>query len=278
MENNPTLLPDRNPSGHKGTFGTLVVIGGHESKSDMMFGGTALAGIGALRTGIGKCIFAMPEDVLKEAIEIVPQAIGFPLIESSINDLKKLINESSNCVLIGPAFGVGEFQKMVIKNILECSVAKVIDADGLNILAKYPGIFDAKQTIITPQPAEFERLKEAYDINKDGDAGADQLALGLKSVVVLKNSRTYITDGKKNYIFDKPNPVLATAGSGDLLSGIIAGLVTQYYPGELSLLEIAKFGVEIHSASAELWAKKHGDRGALITEIANLIPHAIKTI
>ena len=270
----PTL-PTRPITGHKGTFGNLLVIGGHESKSDLMFGGAALAGIGALRTGIGKCIFAMPEEILKEAIKIVPQATGFVLSEASLGELQNYANENSNCVLIGPSLGIGQFQKNTLETILKCEKPLVIDADGLNLIANNPEVFKAKQTIITPHSLEFDRLLGAFDINGSGDKAADNLASKLSTVVVLKNSRTYITDGNKHFILDKPNSALATAGSGDLLSGIIAGLTTQFYPNDLGLLEIAKLGVEIHSKSAELWRDKHGDRGALITEIADLIPEAI---
>jgi NAD(P)H-hydrate epimerase len=269
MKYSKPTMPVRLPSGHKGTFGTLIVIGGYEGKSDVMFGGTALSGIGALRTGIGKCIFAMPEDVLKEAIKIVPQSTGFPLSESSLVELEKLVKEKADCILIGPAFGLGEFQQKVLATVLDSGKPAVIDADALNIISANPHVFKATQTIITPQPMEFERLANAFGFTEIGDKAADELAEKLNTIVVLKNSRTYITNGK---------PALAAAGSGDLLSGIIAGLVTQFYPKNLSLFENAKLGVSIHSKAGELWSKKHGDQGALITELADLIPEAIEII
>lgn len=278
MKYSKPTMPVRLPSGHKGTFGTLIVIGGHEGKSDVMFGGTALSGIGALRTGIGKCIFAMPEEVLKDAIGIVPQATGFLLSESSLVKLEKVVQEEVDCVLIGPAFGLGELQSKVFEVVLSSGKPMVIDADGLNIIAQTPYIFKPGQIIMTPHPKELERLTKALGINKVGDDAADELASMLKAVVVLKNSHTYITNGRDNFALNKPIPALAAAGSGDLLSGIIAGLVTQFYPKNLSLFENAKLGVSIHSKAGELWSKKHGDQGALITELADLIPEAIEII
>lgn len=277
MKYSKPAMPVRLPSGHKGTFGTLIVIGGHEGKSDVMFGGTALSGIGALRTGIGKCIFAMPEEVVKDAIGIVPQATGFPLAIPHLAELEKIVEEKADCVLIGPAFVLGELQSKVLEVVLNSGKPVVIDADGLNTIAQTPDIFKPGQTIMTPQPKELERLTKAFGINKVGDEAADELASMLKAVVVLKNSHTYITTGKENFALDKPNPALAAAGSGDLLSGIIAGLTTQFYPKDMSLFDIARLGVGIHSKAGELWREKNGEQGALITEIAEMIPMAIKT-
>jgi hydroxyethylthiazole kinase-like uncharacterized protein yjeF len=272
-------LPKRSPSGHKGTFGTILIIGGHQAKTDVAFGGAALAGLAALRVGVGQCIFAMPDSVLHDAITIAPQATGFTLSSSNLDALVDSIRSNVNCVLVGPALGHGAMQTKVLQAVLRCGKPIVLDADALNIIARQPPIFQAAKSIITPHPVEFQRLLDAYDITeKDKDKAADALASKMKTVIVLKNSRTYISDGITRYVVEKPNAALAAAGTGDVLSGIIAGLVTQFYPSALSLFDSAVLGVLIHSKSGEIWAKRNGYRGILLTELIKLIPEAQESL
>ncbi len=269
MDNKLPQLPKRIATGNKSTFGSLAIVGGHLGQADVMFGGTALAALGALRTGIGKCVLAMPQDVLKNAISIVPQATGFPLSQPAL---------PMQAVVIGPAFGIGELQKQALNIVVRSNRPVVIDADAINLLAKNPDMAIGGNSIITPQPAEFERLRNAFGLTGSDQEAASSLAKKLGCVIVLKNANTYVTDGESDYELGIANPVLAAAGSGDLLAGIIGGLLTQYFPKDLSLIQIAILGVNIHSSAAKLWLQKHADRGVIIGELAELIPNVISAL
>ena len=278
MDNKLPQLPKRIATGNKSTFGSLAIVGGHLGQADVMFGGTALAALGALRTGIGKCVLAMPQDVLKNAISIVPQATGFPLSQPALPEFKELIEQKMQAVVIGPAFGIGELQKQALNIVVRSNRPVVIDADAINLLAKNPDMAIGGNSIITPQPAEFERLRNAFGLTGSDQEAASSLAKKLGCVIVLKNANTYVTDGESDYELGIANPVLAAAGSGDLLAGIIGGLLTQYFPKDLSLIQIAILGVNIHSSAAKLWLQKHADRGVIIGELAELIPNVISAL
>lgn len=278
MDNKLPKLPKRNATGNKSSFGSLAVVGGHLGQSDVMFGGTALAAMGALRIGVGKCVLTMPEDVLKNAISIIPQAVGFELRQDSLTAFKELIEQKVQAVVIGPALGNDELQKNALDIVMRSKNPVVIDADAINIIVKNPSMPIARNSIITPQSAEFERLKNAFGVAGNDKEASNSLAKKLGCVLVLKNAITYITNGDYDYELNMPNPVLAAAGSGDLLAGIIGGLLAQYFPKDLSLMQIAILGVNIHARTAELWKQKHGDRGVIISELAELIPESISNL
>jgi NAD(P)H-hydrate epimerase len=283
----PTL-PPRDTSSHKGTFGSLGVIGGHRGKFAAMFGGTALAAQAALRTGIGKCTLAMPESLLADGIKLIPQAIGLSLREGSrglkVQESTKAIDwlaRHVDCLLIGPAFGSAATQRRLVRQLLSQEKPAILDAGAINAVAFSPDIWAGgnPNTILTPHLKEFERLAEGFDLQPTDDLHkqADHLAGKLETIIVLKSSNTYITDGKKHtYMFNKPNPALAAAGSGDVLAGIISGFVTQYYPKDLSLFDCALAGVAVHNQAGQLWRDRHGDRGLIMPELVDLIPVAIQ--
>lgn len=287
MKQHMPTLPPRDKTSHKGTFNSLGIIGGHKGEFSAMFGGTALAALAALRTGIGKCTLVMPESLLADGIKLIPQAIGLALREGS-SGLKKAeclkavrwLAKNVDCILIGPAFGSATVQRQVVKEVLSQEKPVVLDAGAINAVAFEPEIWVGtnKSTIMTPHLKEFERLAEGFglDTDKNPIEQADILAKKLGTVIALKSSDTYLTDGKRHFIFDKPNPALAAAGSGDVLAGIIAGFVTQYYPKHLSLFDCALAGVAVHNQAGQLWSGRHGDRGLLIRELVDLVQAAIQ--
>ena len=251
-------LPQRNQRGHKGTFGTVLVIGGADGKLSML-GGPVLAALAAYRIGAGKVVVAVPGSLVHSALELLPESLVF-----DYNNDKILASEAKNAtsVVIGPGWGYGESQVRVLKNILSLHKPTVIDADALNIICKDEDVasFVHNLCILTPHPGEFNRLSEALKVQSPR-----QLAQKLGAVVVYKDSTTVITDGKQDYEHDRPNSRLAIAGSGDVLSGIIGGLQAQF-SNEISPFDIAKLGVNIHSNA--------GDRlkaGGLAHELADVI-------
>ncbi|HEX5797666.1 MAG TPA: NAD(P)H-hydrate dehydratase [Candidatus Saccharimonadales bacterium] len=261
-------LPKRPESGHKGTFGTIVIYGGMISDQAVMLGGPALSARAALRSGVGLAVFLGDKDVVVRLIEMVPQAIG---IGSDADISKKA--KKWNSIVLGPGLGINKSNINLIDSLLKLNIPTIIDADGLNTMAEYPELFGSihPQCILTPHVKEFKRLAKAIAV-KD----ADKLANKLGSVVVLKSSNTLVTDGTRSWHSNSPNPALATGGTGDVLAGLIGGLLAQYSPGNLSVFECARLGVEIHSATAIRWRREHGSGGLLIEEILKLIPNVME--
>lgn len=287
-------LPQRPNDGHKGTFGTVCVIGGNAGHR-MMIGGPALSALGALRSGAGLAALAMPEPILAHGITIVPSATGLALPVDKLNELQpsavaELIDTYRNgfsCLAIGPGFGAGEAQQQIIVRLIgQVGLPMVIDADALNALAEvaeFDGDMNAP-CVLTPHPGEYRRLADRLGLKHDPvdpkkrlDAAA-AMAQRLGCVVVLKGHGTVISDGISTYKEGAGNVALATAGTGDVLTGVIAGFVGQFYNGGdgMSLLDCARWAVHIHGSAADLWAETHGHAGLLAMELADLLPAAIQ--
>lgn len=265
-------LPPRNTTGHKGTFGTVAVVGGMQTRDKVMFGGAVLAAIAALRAGAGRATLVMPRELLTAAIELLPQAVGIPLSTNS--------EFEANCVLFGPSAGIQSPRKQLLTQLLQQDTPLVIDADGLNILAVDPHIWNKDcDTILTPHIGEFRRLVEAFHIDTQVSLTeqARTLAKKLDTVLVVKSSSTIICDKSRSWVLNQPNPALATAGSGDVLGGIIAGLVAQFYL-KLDMFQLAQLGVTLHNHAAKLWSDTHGDQGLIFDELLELIPKATEDL
>ena len=299
-------LPSRPIDGHKGTFGTVCVIGGQAGGPRVMVGGPALAALGALRAGAGLAVLAVPAPIMAAALTIVPSATGLalPVDENGglrPSDVAALLDtflHEYDCLAVGPGFGVDEPQRQIMVRLIgQDEVPVVVDADALNTLATVPQ-FDQDfraPAVFTPHPGEYRRLTEALGL--DGDpidqakraAAAEQLAQRLGCVVVLKGSGTVVTDGVQTWINTTGNVALATAGSGDVLTGVIASLIGQYFnphlggtdssvapsqPSQLSLFECARLGVYLHGLAADRWAERNGDSGLLATDLLTELPAA----
>jgi NAD(P)H-hydrate epimerase len=300
-------IPSRAVDGHKGTFGTVCVIGGQAVGPNVMVGGPAFAALGALRAGCGLAVLAVPMQIMAAALVIAPSATGLalPVDETGAlrpSDVAHLLDPlmlSYRCIAIGPGLGAGTpQQQVVVRLIAQSDVPLVIDADALNCLSRLPEFHRDMRcsAILTPHPGEFARL--AKNLGFDADpvdsstrpAAAEQLARRLGCVVVLKGHRTIITDGMSTHENTTGNTALATAGTGDVLTGIIAGLVAQFFKpslgntskqitaqqqGGLSLLDCARVGVHIHGLAADNWAAQHGRAGMTALDLLAHVPDAI---
>jgi NAD(P)H-hydrate epimerase len=294
-------LPPRPADGHKGTFGTVCIIGGQCASSidapRTMIGGPALAALSALRIGTGRAVLAMPAPILKSALTIAPSATGLALPVDGHNTMQPsavaaLLDEqriTSSCLALGPGLGTGEAARQIVLRLIgQDDRPLIIDADALNCLAATTDVHQDLRapSILTPHPGEFERLANRLDLSANPlrpDARPDaaaQLARRLGCIVVLKGHRTIISDGIITAVNETGNVALATAGTGDVLTGALAGLVAQFHDGGdgLSLFDCARLGVHLHGIAADLWAAEHGDRGLLAAELADLLPAAIRTI
>ncbi len=272
-----------------------------------MIGGPAFSATAALRTGAGLAVLAVPSPIMAAALAIAPSATGLALPVDQSRDLQpsgvaELLDKHApgyQCLAVGPGFGAGKpQQQVVIRLVSQCTIPMVIDADGLNALAAVPdfhGDFHAS-AVLTPHPGEFRRLAKSLQLDADpvdpaGRSDAAQvLAARLGCVVVLKGAGTVISNGIETAVNDTGNVALATAGTGDVLTGIIASLVAQFFKpnlgaggrqitaeqqGGLTLFDCARLGVWIHGRAADIWAERRGDLGLLASDLLDLIPEAL---
>ena len=270
-----TILPDRDPWGHKGTFGKILLLCGSKGFT----GAAYLAAMGALRTGAGLTFLGVPESIY--AIEAVKlnEPVVFPLpdedgklSEEAIPAILKRLPDM-DAVLIGPGLGQSEGTFEVVKAVLENATCPVVlDADGINVIAAHRNILRGRKhpTILTPHDGEFARL--GGTIGEDRMEAAKILAQELGCIVLLKGHRTCITDGKNGYLNQTGNPGMAVGGSGDVLSGIIVSLLGQ----GIAPLEAAAVGAWLHGAAGDLCAEELGQYGMLPTDMLQKLPRLLK--
>lgn len=294
-------LPARPADGHKGTFGTVCVLGGQADAPRVMLGGPALAALAALRSGAGLAVLAVPRPLMTAALTVAPGATGLALpvdkrgrlVPSDVAEVLDAHLAQIDCLAIGPGLGADEPQQKIVARLAGLPhPPMVIDADGLNALSSLPDFHRdlTARAVLTPHPGEFKRLAAALGLKADPvtpaarpDAAA-QLAQRLGCVVVLKGAGTVISDGISTHVNTTGNVALATAGTGDVLTGLLAGLIAQFgrtEPGrqpELSLLACARLAVHIHGAAADHWAAGHGNAGMLATDLLEEIPAARKSL
>lgn len=282
----PSRLPGRDRRGHKGTFGTVCIVGGCSAElgGPVMIGGPALAALASLRTGAGLARLAMPVDLLAAALTIAPSATGVPITH--------LASVEADAFVIGPGLGRARGIASQIRGPLAGEAPVVLDADALNLIADDPGSLEVDApAILTPHIGEFRRLAGALgvaspDPAEDPAGAARALAGSTGRVVVLKSSVTAVADGERAWIHDDPNPVLATAGTGDVLAGILGGLIAQFgdhRAGEVaetrSLFELACLGVCIHARAARAWSDRaQADAGMLAGELLDHVPGAVNAL
>ena len=270
-----SILPERDPWGHKGTFGKILLLCGSRGYT----GAAYLAAMGALRSGAGLVFLWVPESIY--AIEAVKlnEPVVFPLPDEGgklgVDAIPEILQRISqmDAVLIGCGMGQSQSTFQVVKSVLESARCPVVlDADGINVLSGNKDILRGRQypTILTPHDGEFLRL--GFRIGKDRMASAAEAAVDLNSIVLLKGHRTCITDGKTGYRNVTGNPGMATGGSGDVLAGIIVSLLGQ----GLAPLEAAACGAWLHGAAGDRCAQALGQYGMLPTDMLKELPRLMK--
>ena len=270
-----SLLQERDPFGHKGTFGRVLLLCGSRGFT----GAAYLAAMGALRTGAGLVFLGVPESIYAvEAIKL-NEPVVFPLPDDDGKLSEAAIPEillrlpQMDAVLIGCGLGQSKGTLAVVKAVLEqakCPV--VVDADGINVLTEHKYILRGRAypTILTPHDGEFLRFGGTIEENRM--APAARFSREWNSIVLLKGHRTCITDGINGYINQTGNPGMAVGGSGDVLAGMIAGLLGQGLPP----LEAAACGAWLHGAAGDLCAEEIGQYGMLPTDMLTRIPRLMK--
>ncbi len=278
IESIPKLRP-RAVDAHKGDFGKVCIVAG----STGMSGAAALAGRAALRAGAGLVRVATPKSVLPIVASIEPSFTTIALPEDNlgrisakaINPILEVLSEN-DVVAFGPGVGISGALRSVLEALLEQDQLRlIIDADGLNNLAgikDWPAGLKAK-LILTPHPGEMKRLWSGLfrePLPSDRQQQATQLAQQTKTVVALKGAGTVVTDGQKVYINKTGNPGMATAGSGDVLTGVITALAGQ----GLSDFDAAVLGVYIHGLAGDIAAENLGQVSLMTTDIIDALPEA----
>ena len=269
------LPPARPDDGHKGTFGTVIVLGG----SPTMIGAPALCARSAFRAGAGLVKIAAPLALLPHILTIQPSATGLDARKVSDTFFR---DQPKSVLAVGPGWGTTDENSVLLDAVLNLPNAMVLDADGLNLLArrlsKSTGKLRNADLVLTPHPGEYRRLAEPLGIDLDPTdpdqrvEAAAQLATRLGAVVILKGRHSIITDGQAYAINPTGNPALASAGSGDVLTGLVAALLAQGMPA----LDSAILAAHVHGLAADAWTRDHGrPAGMLATELADRIPAAM---
>jgi NAD(P)H-hydrate epimerase len=276
-------LPSRRKNTHKGNYGKANIIAG----SSGMTGAAILTCKSALRTGLGLLRLYIGESLNHIVKTSIPEIITVPLREIrkgviGINHIDRIISDTkeASVLTIGPGCGntaeVSEIIKQVIANV---EVPIILDADGLNGLSKNIEWLSEKKTkiIITPHIGEMSRLTgiEIEEIQENLIKVARDFSQNWGVIVVLKGASTIIASPEGEvFINIKGNPGMATAGSGDVLTGIITGLVAQ----GLDPLEAAVTGVYIHGVTGDRVARDKGEYGLLAGDMVECIAYTIKDI
>ena len=277
-----TLTP-RPPDSHKGTFGHAVVIAGSIGKG----GAAAMTALGALRSGAGLVTLGLPASVQSIVAGNMPEIMTAPLPETynktisftAIEPIMELIKDK-DVVAIGPGLTTNKDTQTVVRKLIkELHIPIVIDADGLNALVGYVDTLKEREspTVLTPHPGEMARLigKTSADVQRDRIGIARTFALDYKVYLVLKGAHTVIAEPSgKVYISTTGNPGMATGGTGDVLTGVIAGLIAQRY----SVSEAVRIGVFVHGLAGNIGANRRGMMGMIAGDLIDSLPEAFKQL
>ncbi len=278
-----TLLPSRPDEAHKGIFGHVLVVAGSRGFT----GAARLAAGGAARAGAGLVTIALPESI----VEIVAPALlesmwlGLPATQDATFSGEALLPaldaaQKRDAVVLGPGISTHPGTTAFATNfIAQCEKPLVLDADALNIIAVNPSVFDSAHTpvVLTPHPGEMARLAgiTTEQVQRDRENIARDYATRTGWTVVLKGHRTIVAspDGQCA-VNTTGNPGMATGGTGDVISGMIGGLLAQGLPME----KAARVAVYAHGLAGDIVAHQSSNRGMLAGDLLNAIPKAWRTI
>ncbi|MEQ0487445.1 NAD(P)H-hydrate dehydratase [Anaerococcus murdochii] len=272
------LLPKRKKLSHKGDYGKVAILCGSEG----MAGSCYLASSAALRVGAGLVYLLVPSSIseilqIKSCEQIIKTIDSYNLKYNKLI-FKQILGylDDKNVLAIGPGMGQDSSLNELIGNIINSFEGKIIiDADGLNAVAKDKSVLNKKNIILTPHLKEFSRLSglSISEINADRIGNAKDFAKKYGIILVLKSEETIVTDGNELYINKLGNPGMATAGSGDVLTGIISGLLPI-----LEEFDAARLGVYLHSLAGDLVSVDLCEESLIASDIIAYLPKAIRLL
>jgi len=275
------MLPRRPRDAHKGLFGHVLVVGGSRGMS----GAAVLCGTAALRGGAGTAQIAVPDAIQPTvaAGQICCTTAGLtstPAGHFGFEALPELLKlaERANVIALGPGLGAGATVSALVRGILEHTpIPMVIDADGLNAVGRLSGasVLRAGPTIVTPHPGEFGRLvgKATAEVQANRQALAVGFAATRQAVVVLKGARTIVTDGRRLFVNTTGNPGMATGGSGDVLTGLVAALLAQ----RMESFAAAQLGVYLHGLAGDIACVDVGEESLIASDLLHYLPAAFRS-
>ncbi len=282
----PELTPRKRDT-HKGSYGRVLVLAG----SPGMTGAAYLCSKAALRSGSGIVTLGIPES-LNHIMEVkLTCVMTYPLPETKASTLsdkgrKEILKlcETHDVVALGPGLSQQpETRELILWLLKNIDRTMVIDADGLNALADNVNVLHKikQNVVLTPHPGELSRLtglRSAKDVQKDRLNTATQFVQSVqgklgdekKLVLVLKGNKTIVADYGRIYANRTGNPGMATAGAGDVLTGIIVSLIGQ----GLDVFDASQLGVYIHGLAGDIAAKKNGESSLIASDIIDYLPDA----
>ena len=283
-------IPSRKSDAHKGDCGRVVIIGGSKD----MVGAVVLVAKAALRSGAGLVYVISPGSISPiihgSIIEAIVRGVGHEtkqgtLTQESLYDAKDII-KNADVLVIGPGLGQNKETKKAIrkllgsKNISLKNLQVVVDADAINVLDKATlkkQKLSKNPLIITPHPGEMARLinKRISEVQRQRIFLAEKISEELDSIIILKGHKTVVAcSGKKTLVNPTGNSGMATAGAGDVLSGVLAGFLAQGVSG----YGASKLAVYIHGLAGDLAEREKGTLGLIASDIIDKLPKALLSL
>jgi ADP-dependent NAD(P)H-hydrate dehydratase len=274
-------LGRRPADSHKGTFGHVLVVAGSRGMS----GAAILCASAAIRGGAGLVTLAAPEPVILPAATANPCYLTIPLpadehgqITAAAEPLILPAAAKSTVFACGPGLGQSSgVTRVVIDLLARATKPCVLDADGLNAVARSPELLRRRDPIvITPHPGEFARLLgiSAAAVQADRETQAVRFAGARGVILVLKGHQTLVTDGRRLFRNTTGNPGMATGGTGDVLTGLIAALIGQ----KLDAFAAAQLGVYLHGLAGDLARDAVGEICLTATDLLAWLPRAFLSV
>ncbi|MBD3246915.1 MAG: NAD(P)H-hydrate dehydratase [Candidatus Omnitrophica bacterium] len=277
----PVRLRKRNPDTHKGDYGFVFVLGG----SPGMTGAVCLCARAALRAGAGMVQAGVPAAVHSIIEQKLTEEMSVPLPDegkgylksSSLKEVSAYLSRANVLALGCGASRIPAVQSALRTVIRQSTLPLVIDADGLNAIASRMDVLSrrkSREIVLTPHFGEFSRLTGTgtAEIKKRRKSLAKEFALKYNLTLVLKGHKTIVTDGKRLFENATGNPGMATAGVGDVLTGILAGILAQ----GVDLFQSACTAVYLHGLAGDYAAKEKTEQAVIASDLIDFLPSALK--
>lgn len=275
-------LPSRSEDAHKGDVGRIVVIGGCDGPVTMI-GAAALTANGAYRCGAGLVQIVAPRSLLGAIGSIAPCCTLRSLTDSADSLLTGLAEFNADVVALGPGLGDSISADTLQAVLSSFDGFIVLDADGLNLLASNPsiGFTSPQRVVMTPHPGEMRRLLDAHEVGTEaqapdrGFAARRDAAFALVDLyhctVVFKGRHSIVTNGQRLFVNETGNAGMASGGTGDVLTGMVAALIGQ----SMAPLEAAILATYLHGLAGDFAAEELGRHALTATDLIEYLPEAI---